>query len=134
MQRLTHRDCGSLYYFKTLMFNCVLRAQCRTEIERGMLYCVDLILSDIDECMENTGNCSQNCNNTIGSYQCLCDDGFLLDSDGASCNGMGVRFFLFFSVILVTSYELGIESLDLPISQCHGCSSLPEFFIVQLLL
>jgi hypothetical protein len=41
---------------------------------------------DIDECVEDTDNCSQNCSNTIGSYQCLCDHGYLLDSDGLTCN------------------------------------------------
>jgi hypothetical protein len=41
---------------------------------------------DIDECVEGTDNCSQNCSNTIGSYQCLCDHGYLLDSDGLTCN------------------------------------------------
>ena len=35
---------------------------------------------DIDECNENTDNCSQNCSNTIGSYQCSCNDGYTLDS------------------------------------------------------
>ena len=45
------------------------------------------LLPDIDEC-EDTDNCFQNCINTIGSYQCLCDHGYLLDPDGLTCNGM----------------------------------------------
>ena len=45
------------------------------------------IFSDIDECSEDTDNCSQNCNNTIGSYQCFCNDGYTLDTDQHTCNG-----------------------------------------------
>ena len=44
---------------------------------------------DTNECMEDTDNCSQNCINTIGSYQCYCEDGYTLDSDDLhTCNGM----------------------------------------------
>lgn len=42
---------------------------------------------DIDECSENTDNCSQNCSDTLGSYQCVCYHGYSLDSDQHSCNG-----------------------------------------------
>ena len=42
---------------------------------------------DTDECAENTDNCSQNCSDTLGSYQCVCYDGYTLDSDQHTCNG-----------------------------------------------
>ena len=42
---------------------------------------------DINECDEENGGCSHMCNNTIGSYQCLCEDGYELDSDQHLCNG-----------------------------------------------
>ena len=35
--------------------------------------------------MDGTSDCSQMCNNTIGSYNCSCDNGFQLDSDGLTC-------------------------------------------------
>ena len=44
-------------------------------------------LSDADECSLNTDNCSQNCSDTLGSYQCVCYDGYTLDSDQHTCNG-----------------------------------------------
>ena len=43
---------------------------------------------DIDECSEDTNGCSQTCNNTEGSFTCGCNDGYLLHSDGITCNGM----------------------------------------------
>ena len=32
--------------------------------------------------------CNQNCFNTIGSFTCSCNNGYVLDEDGRSCNGM----------------------------------------------
>ena len=43
---------------------------------------------DIDECSDDTDGCSQICTNTNGSFICRCNRGFLLDVDGATCNGM----------------------------------------------
>ena len=43
---------------------------------------------DIDECTNNTDNCNQTCTNTEGSFTCGCSDGYVLNSDGISCNGM----------------------------------------------
>ena len=45
-------------------------------------------ISDINECTLGNGGCSQNCINTIGSYHCSCNSGYLLDADLKSCNGM----------------------------------------------
>jgi hypothetical protein len=44
--------------------------------------------ADIDECAEGTSGCSQQCNNTIGSFECSCIDGYRLAFDGKICNGM----------------------------------------------
>ena len=44
--------------------------------------------TDIDECAENTDNCSQNCTDTLGSYLCVCLDGYTLDPDQHTCNGL----------------------------------------------
>ena len=42
-------------------------------------------LTDIDECARDLDNCSQICNNTEGSYNCSCRDGFVLLSDDITC-------------------------------------------------
>ena len=41
---------------------------------------------DINECAEETDRCSQNCQNTVGSYTCSCNAGYRLDGDGFTCD------------------------------------------------
>lgn len=42
---------------------------------------------DLNECREGTSDCEQICENNAGSYTCICDQGYILDVDGVSCNG-----------------------------------------------
>ena len=42
---------------------------------------------DINEC-EGANDCQQRCTNLMGSYNCSCQDGFTLNSDGKTCTGM----------------------------------------------
>ena len=44
--------------------------------------------SDYDECSDNNGGCDQTCSNTVGSFFCGCGDGYRLDDDMTSCNGI----------------------------------------------
>ena len=44
-------------------------------------------LLDIDECAEDTDGCVQICNNSNGSYSCLCRSGFRLAADAHECEG-----------------------------------------------
>ena len=46
-----------------------------------------LLFLDIDECARNNGDCEQICNNIEGSFECQCEDGYLLDVDGKQCTG-----------------------------------------------
>ena len=50
-------------------------------------YSTILCSLDIDECSTNKGNCSQLCTNTVGSYFCSCQSGYLLGANNQSCNG-----------------------------------------------
>ena len=44
-----------------------------------------LTFADIDECATNFSGCNQACNNTNGSFHCICDDGYALSADGKTC-------------------------------------------------
>ena len=41
---------------------------------------------DVDEC--GADGCSQTCTNTQGSFTCGCNDGYVLNVDGTTCDGM----------------------------------------------
>ena len=46
------------------------------------------IFLDINECVDDDlHSCEQVCNNTHGSHNCLCFDGYELSIDGFSCIG-----------------------------------------------
>ena len=40
------------------------------------------------------------CTNTEGSFTCGCNDGYLLDSDGTTCNGTYWEIFSLFVILL----------------------------------
>lgn len=44
---------------------------------------------DINECTANMHNCSErmDCNNTIGSYKCMCKKGYMMGSE-EECQGI----------------------------------------------
>ena len=48
-------------------------------------------VADIDECAFSRDNCDENslCHNTVGSFSCVCDDGFV--GDGTACTGKNIR-------------------------------------------
>ena len=52
----------------------------------------DIFYSDIDECVQGLAECSQRCNNTIGSYFCTCMDGYELESDNHTCTGDKINY------------------------------------------
>ena len=55
--------------------------------------------SDINECAESNGGCEQNCTNSVGSYSCMCGDGYTLNDDGRQCDG--VQQFTMWSYIIL---------------------------------
>ena len=49
--------------------------------------CRPFLLLDVNECTMNNGGCEHICTNTLGSFECSCDSGFVLDDNNLSCNG-----------------------------------------------
>ena len=45
-----------------------------------------LCATDIDECAADTDGCDQVCTNTPGSFECSCNSGFSLSTDGRTCD------------------------------------------------
>ena len=44
-------------------------------------------LSLVNECDSDNGGCEGTCMDTITSFECQCDSGYILASDGLSCEG-----------------------------------------------
>ena len=55
---------------------------------------------DIDECLIGEHDCkaSSTCVNSVGSYTCACNDGFIEDSN---TNGSGQLLLIFFKLKLI---------------------------------
>ena len=47
---------------------------------------LQLVYIDVDECTSSP--CDHTCTNNVGSFECSCNDGYVLDRDERSCNGM----------------------------------------------
>ena len=48
---------------------------------------ITICFVDVNECLVKNGGCEHNCTNLIGSYNCICNEGFELNQDGHTCNG-----------------------------------------------
>ena len=49
--------------------------------------CESYLYADINECSVNNGGCQHLCVNLEGSFECQCQDGFQLSSNGRDCSG-----------------------------------------------
>ena len=50
------------------------------------LCCYNCFHSDLNECSKNIDSCQVHCSNTIGSYNCYCDNGYEL-LNATHCTG-----------------------------------------------
>ena len=44
------------------------------------------------KCTTDTDNCTQNCENTDGSFTCSCNDGYTTADNGITCDGIIVTY------------------------------------------
>ena len=63
------------------------------------------IYIDVDECATDNGGCMQICINTVGSYECSCEAGYSMKSDGHTCAG-NVNLFTHILCFLLVPYYL----------------------------
>lgn len=72
------------------MLMAMLVMVCETIIVNGGFEILKSMLHypDNNECVLNTHLCHHICINTIGSYICDCNVGYMLNSDGLTCSGM----------------------------------------------
>ena len=50
---------------------------------------------DIDECNSTYHGCSHQCNNVPGGYNCNCNEGYYLQSNGRECQGTYVHVYIY---------------------------------------
>ena len=62
-----------------------------------------LNFSDVDECSADTDNCTQNCENTDGSFTCSCNDGYTTTDNGITCDGMILSTFWNMTLQMITT-------------------------------
>lgn len=48
--------------------------------------------TDVDECATNNGGCMHKCRNTIGSFECSCENGYVLHENGLDCVEGGCKY------------------------------------------
>ena len=47
---------------------------------------------DVNECAVENGGCDHDCINLEGSFECFCETGYELQSDGKKCSGTRVIY------------------------------------------
>ena len=81
-------------------------------------------VTDINECLTDNGGCDHNCTNTQGSFECSCNESFMLGPDNKTCNIIHCDF-----VINETSGHINTtgypNSLYAPNSNCTWIIDLP---------
>ncbi len=51
------------------------------------VHAINIFLLDVNECIIDNGGCEQSCTNSEGNFNCSCNSGYELDSNGFNCSG-----------------------------------------------
>ena len=81
-----------MYVFKTLTHVSFI---CTVYIRNENIHVTGNFCADIDECAAHNGWCTEHstCNNTPGSYECVCDSGY--KALGSKCVGQSVLLLIY---------------------------------------
>ena len=60
----------------------------------------------VNECEVNNGPCEHICADTFTSFECSCEDGYELNTDGRTCNGKLVTLCYVLWVIEIYSMQI----------------------------
>ena len=82
------------------------------------LVIIAILIADIDECA--TDPCDNNafCNNTVGSYDCFCNDGYT--GDGFFCHGKSHIIMKIIGLRLLLNTGTNFSKIDICFSN-HPC-------------
>lgn len=69
---------------------------------------------DIDECAEKTSKCNKraSCVNTIGSHQCICEDGFTGDGENCTRQSFKTEILTKFYTFLFEYYAIKMKKAN----------------------
>ena len=68
--------------------NCKLHFR-KSVVSLAVPHIMPFTFVDINECLSSP--CQHGCTNTLGSYNCYCNQGYVLDNDQHSCRGKDSR-------------------------------------------
>ena len=85
-----------------------------------------IITTDINECDDNNGGCSQICNNTEGSYECSCRNGYVLDNDRSNCLGTYILSWILSYVLLMIKIQISLNVTKTMVAVVRYAPTLKE--------
>ena len=88
------------------------------------------IPSDVDECSLLNGGCHQICTNTIGGFDCSCNEGYTINTDNRTCQGTIMHYYTINLLPLVLNFSKFISfftssTVD-PVAMCDASNSCAQ--------
>ena len=119
---------------------CILSFSLAVTILSAPAECLLFFISDIDECALQASNpCTQRCENTAGSFRCVCDvSGYTQADDGVSCVGEHLCVSAVAEVCNLVFYAQSTSAVISAVAQNgqlyiqHYCSELVHFSDSQM--